>query len=86
MIRLGSSQVIPEPFRSRLIAAVGNPVEIDAIHREAMKAHPGLFQPFKCLDCIRPNETHEGDLQCRGKTMRRDSERYCMDFKSRRAS
>lgn len=78
--------MIPEPFRSRLIAARGDHAAIDAIHKEAMKAHPRLFQPFACSECVRTTQTEEGDLKCRGKTIPLNSVAHCMDYKSRRAS
>ena len=78
--------MIPEPYRSRLIAAQGNPAAIDAVHKEAMIVYPGLFQPFACAECVKPTQTEEGDLKCRGKLIPLNSVAHCLDYKSRRAS
>ena len=76
--------MIPEPFRTRLKKAVGNPAEIDNIHRSAMQAHPHLFRPYRCAECIVGTLTESGHILCRGMTLSAENTAYCGAFKQRR--
>lgn len=78
--------MIPEPFRSRLMKAVGNPAEIDSIHIAAMQAHPRLFRPFRCAECVIGSKTESGHILCRGMTLSAENTAYCGAFKQRRFS
>jgi len=75
--------MIPEPFRSRLIAAKGDTKAIDAIHKDAMIASPHLFRLFRCEECTRSKETPDGDLKCNGKQFKREREIACRDYNPR---
>lgn len=78
--------MITEPYRTRLKQAVGDIAAIDAIHREAMIAHPELFRPFVCSECVKSTQTGEGDLMCRGKALQQNSAVHCAEFRPRRFS
>ena len=76
--------MIPEPFKSRLMAAgkAKDHAQIDQVIAELRKERPELFYPVSCLDCA--NQRQEGEvLWCKTYSQFRSSEikRQCGDFK-----